>query len=193
MKALSTRVKKILKWDVVILILCTNVDGVGIFTSLQLRTIQWDNAASITSFIFCILTNIIVAYLLIKALYVLIGIRKETKTKKVLSLSSLMTKATLTPGLHKDAEEEEIPEKYNDYGILFRSFKSQTFLHQGFMFFWLLRVYLCDIVIGYFFEYPLQCLKLQAQSEYSTACLPLMFLANHFHLNHIHFLAAGAP
>lgn len=140
-------IENITKWDLFLLLLCTNIDGLGVYSSLELRNIHPNVALSLLSTIICFAMNLLVLNLLAQALYMFIDLQR--------SRYQVIPLPQVSPINNEDNLKKKEAPKWSQYSILYRDFKDTSFFQQSFMFFFLLRVYAFDMIIGYFFAYPL--------------------------------------
>ena len=159
------RLRHVTKWDLFLIMLITNVDGVGVYSSLNLRNVHRNiSFLSILDFLVCITMNIVIIFVFLKVLYIGINIRRNrykvfhtpTSLPSPTNLASPtgLTSPKSLPSPTNDHEPKPL-DRWKNWEILFRNFKDNSFFHQSFIFFFILRVFLFDIIIGYFFEYPL--------------------------------------
>ncbi|RYE40099.1 MAG: hypothetical protein EOP48_25055 [Sphingobacteriales bacterium] len=137
-------IENITKWDLLLMLLCMNIDGIGIYSSLELRNIHLNVPLSILGMFVCIGMNLVIIHLLGKALYMFIDLHKSRRSRVI-------------PFNDQDptTNPQQENKKWSQYKILYQSFKEGSFLQQSFMLFFLLRIYVFDMIIGYFFAYPL--------------------------------------
>ncbi len=138
------RIKIITKWDLFIILLCVNLDGISVYTSLLLRNIsQSSSFLFILDVLICFLMNGIGIVFMAKIFYVGIKIYKEKFKTREISQS--------TP----ESLKQQSNKKWKTWLVIFRNFKNDHFLQQSFMFLFLLRIIFFDLVIGYLFKHPM--------------------------------------
>jgi len=141
----SKKIRDILKWNLFLIIFCGNIDSVGVFTSLEFRTTQFNSFASVFGTFICVFINLLVLYLMLMIPYIVYSLRRARR--KVLPWGKKFGPA--------DYNAKVDAQRFALCGVLFMNFKEKSALKHSCMFFILFRVYLFNIIIGYFFEYPL--------------------------------------
>ena len=144
------KIRDLIKWNLFLMILCSNIDGVGVFSSLELRNTRFNSALSALGTLTCISINILILFLLIKIPLITYSLQKS-KYKIFPSFKTSSTGLSQSTSLKPYSPEE----KYQNCSVLFNAFQNTSFLKQSCMFFILLRVYLFNIIIGYLFQHPL--------------------------------------
>ncbi len=141
----SRKIRDILKWNLFLIIFCGNIDSVGVFSSLELRTTQFNSFASVSGTLICVFINLLVLYLMLMVPCIIYSLRRARR--KVLVCDKV-----LQPGEYNAKADAQ---RFALCGVLFMNFKKRSIFQHSCMFFILLRVYLFNIIIGYLFEYPL--------------------------------------
>ena len=127
----------IFKWNFILLVFCTNIDRIVLPTSLELRTLHLNSIPNNLSFVFCIIVNFIAIGTFSLIVYIFRDMRRSRRL------------------ICSEKSMQHTEQKWRNYQILFKGFKSDKIIQHGFMFSTLLRFYLFYIVISYFFEQPL--------------------------------------
>ncbi len=136
------KVKSVIQWNLVLILICSNLDSVGVYSSLELRTTPFDSILSILGTLICVFVNLVALFLMGLSLYVGYSLWRSRKT--------------VSPGLvFQKTDQKETEEKYLNCGVLYLSFRNCSFMQRSCMFFILLRIYLFNVVIGYLFDHPL--------------------------------------
>ena len=159
---LSKRIKNITKWDFFLLVFCSNFDGIAFFSALQLQTVHFNSPIAVISSASCLLLNIFAIYLLIKLMHIIITTR-STKAKVACVNKAFQAFSKAAP---------KVKDGYT-FGLLIKKFKDKYLLQQSCMFFFLLRVYFFNAIIGYLYEFPL----VQSSLILSLNVLMLIYLA----------------
>ena len=154
------RLLHVTKWDLFLILLVSNVDGIGVYSSLMLRNINRNfSVYLLIDSVVCISMNCIILFMMAKLLYIGINIRRSRY--KVFSFPTSLPSPTSIPSPTSlpspvnESHNDNPLEKWKSWEILLVSFKDNTFLHQSFIFFFITRVFIFDMIIGYLFEYPL--------------------------------------
>ena len=132
------RVKLIAKWDFFLMIFYSSCDGIAFFSSLQFRTMHFHSITSSLSSLTCIIMVILTPIILFWTFYI---IRDINKIK--------------SQSIFPAAKKREALKKWEGYELLHKGYKRDSFLQQGFIFFFVLRTVTFNFIIGYLFEYPL--------------------------------------
>jgi len=126
-----------IKWNFLLIILCSTTGDIAFYTSLDLSTNRFNTAAAICSFLMCLFVNLALLYVLIKTLRISFILLK-TPTDKL----TLQQKKLLEP-----------------YQALYDSFDDKTFAKLGFLFFFMCRIYFFNIIIVVLHNFEiLQCM-----------------------------------
>ena len=151
---LLQRIKIIAKWNFFLIIFCTNLDGVVLPTSLELRTLNTNSFMTALSFLFCVLLNFAVIYVFYLIIRIIIDLRKNKSQ------------------VHTGHFQATSRNSWKQYQVLFKGSKDDSFATHFFMFPYLARTYIFHIIIGHLFNYPLaQTLLILALS-----CLMLSYM-----------------
>ena len=138
----STKLRDIIKWNFFLIIFCGNVDTIGVFSSLEFRTTHFNSFVSVFGTLLCIFVNLIVIYVMFMVPYIIYSLRRARN--KVMPFSE-----------HNNDHLKDDSQRFLHCGVLYMNFREKSVLQHSCMFFILLRVYFFNIIIGYFFEYPL--------------------------------------
>ena len=134
------KLDEVLRWNLFLSFFITFYDQIVLYTSLELRTTDFDQLLSILSFLLCVAANIF-------SLGVLFKITKAINTalpSKRLAYSS------------QDAQQLKSFEKqWARYQALLVRFKHSSFLQQAFIPIFIIRIYAVNIILGYMTNYPL--------------------------------------
>ena len=136
---LMQRLVIVVKWNFFLMLFYGNLDGVVLGTCLELITLDKKSLSStsnIISLCLCLFINICAVFAISIVIYVILDIRKN-KTK-VLQL-----------GLKQPTE------KWHKVQIIHVGYKDDSIAKQIFMFIYLLRIYLFNLIIAYLFNHPL--------------------------------------
>jgi len=134
------KVADALKWNVVLIIFCGTYGDIMLYSALEIQSAELDDAYSIASFCVCVLVNVCAGFVLVKILLVNLALKgaKETIT-----------------GENRPEKVKEIEEKYKNYKAFFEMYKDDSFSQQLFLFIYILRVSVFNLIIGYMYKYPL--------------------------------------
>jgi len=167
--SLLAKVRDVLKWNLFLMLLCTNLDGVGLFSSLIFLNASMATPWAGLDLALCIMMNMAVIYLIFKIPYIIFYLKRSRRRvfSMVSSLDAKDTSVTI------EMKERIISNRYENCDILFRNFKRATFLQHSCMFFILLRIYLFNMIVGYLFKYPL----VQASLILLMSILILLYLS----------------
>lgn len=133
----SKKIKFTLKWNYIIAIFTGCFCDIALFTSLEMRTLHFENALDWISFFLCILINLAVIAVLVKVALV------------IRSFAHVKAKS------ESPSQLETFKEQMKSFKVIFEGFKDQTFKQQSYFLLFILRFYLFYAVIGYLFEHPL--------------------------------------
>lgn len=136
----SVKLRDIIKWNLSLIVFCGNIDSVGVFSSMEFRTTHFNSFTSVFATLICITINLLVLYLMLLIPYIIYSLRR--KSTKVFPLTN-------------EIPQPQEENRFMSCGVLFMNFKEKSVLQHSCMFFILFRVYLFNITIGYFFDYPL--------------------------------------
>lgn len=134
------RLRIILRWNALLSLFSCHYGDVALYSALEYQTIHFNTGLSIFSFFACTGVNILCLTVLIKMLQVNRSIRRLKKN------------------LPKRYHARTVPliERYwEKYRVFFNDFNDQSSLQQNFLFIFITRTYLTNLVIGFLFDYPL--------------------------------------
>ena len=136
---LLQRLMLIFKWNFLLMIFTTNLDGVALPTSLELRTLNLHSASNIISFLCCLSINVAAFGIFCLIIYIIRDIRRSKR---------LIHSEGRPPA--KNPED-----KWKYYQLFYKGSKSDLIIRHIFILPYLIRLYLFYCVIAYLFEYPL--------------------------------------
>ena len=139
---LCTKVKEALKWNFLLALLISKFSEVILFSSFEFESIDINNIWGIISFLECLVISSLSLFVLIRIFYLVIARSKI-----------LITNAT--PSITPSNDEDTRLTKWQNYTVLYESFKEKSLMHQMFVPLSLLRVCVFSIIIAYFYHYPL--------------------------------------
>lgn len=134
------KVKQALKWNYLISIFIGYFCDIALFTSLDLKTNEFETNTEWASFFLCIIANLAVVLILIKMALV---------ARKIVKVKSINKDKTNTQ------ERINIKNRLKDYEVIFESFKDNSFFQQGYMMIFSLRLYIFYVIVAYLPEYPI--------------------------------------
>jgi len=149
--------KTVFKWNFLLMVFCSNFEGVVFFTSLEMRTLDVDSFTAFLSVFVCVVANIFTVAILGRIAFILKDIRK-LRYRQVHDIST------------EPHNKIDPHRKWRSYQVLFLHCNEEKPIQQGFFIIFLARVYFFHLTIGYIFPNPL------AQSVIITA-LSLLMLA----------------
>ena len=129
-----------LKWNFIVISLLSSYSQVVLYTSMELRTTQFNNKISIFSFSLCIVVNVVSILVLIKMFLIINHLQKTQEGKNPIVDASNMRQA-------KDS--------YRDYCIIFEDLKDSSTMQQAFTCIYCIYFYLFYAVVAYLFAYPI--------------------------------------
>lgn len=132
-----TKLKLIVKWNFFLMMFTTNLDGVALGTSLEMRTLSINSFAEGVSFIICLFMNVATIFVLGLIIYIIRDIRKH--------------KHQIAP-LQKIVHDQD---KWEEFQIFYAGSKEDSFIRHIFLFPYLMRLYLFNLIIANLFEHPL--------------------------------------
>lgn len=137
------RIRILVKWNLTIMILCINIDGVVLFSSLQYRTIHSDDLSNMISLVFSIFFCVLTIAMLLKTYRL---VRKERE---------IFLKLKETGDARSIAQYRIFIEKTEGYHVLFKGFRPDSFMSQGYLLFFVLRIILFHLVIANLYKWPI--------------------------------------
>ena len=150
MKSCTTKYKTIqkvcngiissLKWNFIVISLLSCFGQIVLYTSMELRTTQFYCAASVISFLVCLVFNLATIFVLIKMLSIIYHLQKTRRHKDLIEDACRIESAK---GLYKD------------YCIIFDNLKDASAMKQAFTCIYCVYIYLFYATIAYLFAYPL--------------------------------------
>jgi len=135
------QVKTVIQWNLMLIVICSNMDSVGVYSSLELRTTPFNSFLSVLGTLICVLVNLVAVFLMGFTLWITYSLHRSRKR--------------VSPSQFNGPKLQETDEKYLKCGVLYLNFRQSSLLQSSSMFFLLLRIYLFNMVIGYLFDYPL--------------------------------------
>ena len=139
------KVKSVIQWNLMLIVICSNMDSVGVYSSLEIRTTPFNSFLSVLGTLICVVFNLVAIFLMGFTLYITYSLWRARK--RVLPV--------LSKGFVQQKPKKETEEKYLNCGVLYLNFRNGSLLQRSCMFFILLRIYLFNMVIGYLFNHPL--------------------------------------
>jgi len=136
---------------------CSSCGDIAFYTAHELSTVTFDSFLSVLSFLACIVTNIIAAFVFWLNIY--INLKFKTEAKK-------MIPGRTTIGM------EKLKEKWIRFNVFFLEFKNSFFLQQVFTAVFVLRSYVINLCVAIFNRYPI----LQTVIMTTSSLLMLFYL-----------------
>lgn len=133
------RIKIIAKWDFFLMIFYSSCDKIVFSSSLQFRTMHFNSFTSALSSLLCMTMVLLVVFILARTLYIIRDINK-IKSRSIFASS---------------ASRHSALKKWEGYELLHAGYKRGSFFQEAFIFLFVLRICVFNIIIGYLFEYPL--------------------------------------
>ena len=134
---LMLRLNLIFRWNFLLMIFATNLDGVALPTSLELRTLHLGATPNNLSFVACLIANIATMAIFVLVVYIIRDLRKH--------MTSVYSEKTL-------ATQEK---KWTNFQLFYKGSRTDSIFRHIFMLPYLLRLYLFYSVVSYFFEHTL--------------------------------------
>jgi len=135
----SSKLLSIFKWDLLLMLFCSSIGDLTFYSYLDFQSNKFDSAASVTSFLFALGFNICFILLLIKTL-------------KIAYHSNKYKEKSIQNGVQPKLDFEA-------FQFLYIEFHNKSFSQLAFMFYFLCRIYLFNIIITTFSVFPImQCL-----------------------------------
>jgi len=126
-----------IRWNLLLIVLIGGAGDIAFYTTLDIYTNKFDSAASVISFVTSLLVNCALFYVMFKIIRIAIILLK-------------------TPS---DKLEPQEKKKLEPYKALYDCFDDKTFAKLGFLFFYLCRMYLFNVIIVALNKLPvLQCM-----------------------------------
>ena len=120
------------------IIFCTNLDGVVLYTSMEMRTFKFASVAEIVSFAVYILMNLFTVVIFGLVFYIVVDLRRKRRQ-------------TIAP-------EEKIPQKrlipWEKFQLFYKGSKDNTWYQHFYMLIFMSCIYVFNVIIAYLFEYP---------------------------------------
>ena len=129
-----------LKWNFIVISLLSSYSQVVLYTSMELRTTQFNNKMAVFSFSLDIIINVVSILVLIKMFFLITRLQKTQKRRNLMEDACNMRQA-------KDS--------YRDYCIIFEDLKDSSAMQQAFTCIYCIYFYLFYAVIAYLFAYPM--------------------------------------
>ena len=133
------QISKVLRWNFILMIFFSSLDGIVLSTSLNLRTSINKSSSNIISLLFCVIVNIAMFAAFVLVVYVARDARK--------------LKHTTHPENSKAVVHAK--KKWERYKIVLKDLKTDKLLQHCFFFFYMFRIYVFYLIISYLYEYPL--------------------------------------
>ena len=133
------RVSKATRWNFFLLIVCSNLIEIGLFSCLQMRSISFVSFGEGFGLILSLFMSSFALFVLIQAFYIPRTLGRNGR-------------------------------KWENWSILFKEFKSHNFFQQSYMFFFLLRIVIFDILLGCFYSYPILQAVLLSIMSFAMIC-----------------------
>jgi len=130
---------KLMKWNVLILILLGTFGEITLFSVLELRTSNMANFFSVISFFVCAIMVVIALTFFGRLVQITLGFRKVYNNK-------------MTSQNHAQ-EMSDLISKWEGYKPYFGIYK-RSFLQQGHLFIFIVRIFFFSFFLGTLFEYP---------------------------------------
>mmetsp|Transcript_29645 Transcript_29645/g.27095 ORF Transcript_29645/g.27095 Transcript_29645/m.27095 type:complete len:211 (+) Transcript_29645:1144-1776(+) len=135
--------KVIFRWNLFLLIFCTNIDGVVLFSSLELRSTNFNTATDIFSFILCL--GFILLGIGVLGFTIYLVKNSQQRKGKVFFFDNKKNRQAII----------DYHNKYKAFHVLFMGFKDHNFLKQAFLLIFVLRIVIFNMIIGILTENPL--------------------------------------
>ena len=138
------KLKKVLKWNYSLSLLLSYYGHIILFSSFEFRTNNLTGTGPILSFTLCVLMNALSLFVLLYMIRIIIKIR---------SAKAEQNRATgsISQSHHLTVEKT----KWEDWQMVFDSFKEDSFFHQAYLPITTLRIVLFYIIIAYLYSWPL--------------------------------------
>jgi len=149
------RLRILTKWNFLLFAFFNTYDDLTYFAILEFKTLHFESAAEIMSFIVCILTTLFSIYMMVKLFVVCKG--AVNIKRQVININGI------TP-------ERHFYNNHESYQILYAGLRNDSFLSQGYIFFFTLRIIICYLIVGFLYEHPV------IQSVQLTFLSLLMFI-----------------
>ncbi|RZJ99688.1 MAG: hypothetical protein EOO43_26060, partial [Flavobacterium sp.] len=145
-----TKMRGAIQWNLFLIVILSNMDSVGVFSSLEFRTTPFNSFSSVLGTLICVIINLLAIFLMGLTLHITYS---SWRSRETVFPESIRKQKTMPEKRKEVLKNEE--EKYMNCGVLYLNFKEDSLIQRSCMFFILLRVYLFNMVIGYLFEHPL--------------------------------------
>lgn len=134
------KIREALKWNYALSVFTSSFGDLILYTSLELRSVHFNTALSAISFSICILSNLIAILVFLK----IIKILRTLSRIKINSSKSM------------DEQQLDIAKNYwSKFNVIFEDYKDNKSIQQVFMCFYVGRLCIFNMIIGYLFDYPL--------------------------------------
>ena len=134
-------VTKIVKWNLLLLIFCGNIDEVILYSSLEFKTLSINTFLSFFSFLICLWFIAATFFVVWQSIHIV------TTYQKLANLSD--------PDSEQLALIKLLLGKWESYYVLFRGYKDDKIIKQAFMFIFVIRMLIYYIIVAYMIDFPL--------------------------------------
>jgi len=150
---LSKKSLEIMMWNLFIVILCTNIDGIGVPSSLDFRNARFNSSRSTLGTLSCILINLMMPALIVSVPFMIVRLRRSRA--KVWNIAGVSSRNGNIEIPEEESQFSKLKKRLRTCKILYKGLRKTTMFHQLGMFFFLIRAYFFHLIIGYLFTNPL--------------------------------------
>ena len=136
------RFRMIFLWNLVLLVFCSSLSLMIIFTSLEVRDLDINTVGDGFSFAICIIANLVAIFICILNYKIVKKYRRYVKSKSTETKNDTLT-------------TDEFDDNHQSIQVLYAGFKDNTILQQGFLLYFIMRSMVFYFIISYMHEHPL--------------------------------------
>ncbi len=148
---ISRKILEIMRWNFFLIILFSNIDGIGVPASLDLRTIHFDSSLSIFGTALAIIFNLGIPAIIVAIPFIIMALRRSRA--KVWNITGVPIRGGIIQV--SDSEYKTLQQRLRTCKIFYKNLRDTSLFHQLALFFMLARAYLFHIIVGYLFANPL--------------------------------------
>ena len=126
------------RWNFFLLFFFGNFDDITLFSIIQFHSLRLNSPVDFTSFFLCLGMITLGVFILWKT----VSISKKT----------LASNGKIHP---LEDTKEDFEEIHKGYKIMFEPYKDRVFITRGHLFFFTVRIILCYVIIGVFYQFPI--------------------------------------
>ena len=133
--------KIVVRWNLLLLIFCGNFDEVALYSSLEFKTLRINNFLTFLSFAFSLAFVGAALFVIGQTVYIVYKYQKIKRSPADIEI--------------KKEEMRRFAEKWEYYQVLFRGYKDDSMIKQAYMFFFVVRIAVYNLIVAYLIDHPL--------------------------------------